>query len=617
MVLYNLLFDLLKENMTTSRLVAFVLSAMIVSSLFTYLSEPDNIKQLSFTGLKAELEGNNVDTIDIYDNGEIEGSLKSSKERFSAKISPNMISPLTAQSEEKNKLTRIAFKSVRNNSFWMSTIVLLIPLFIMLWIFMSFFNRMGSQGNKFIASKAKVYTESNVKVTFNDVAGIDEAIDEVKEIVEFLKNPYKFASVGATIPRGVLLVGPPGTGKTLLARAVAGEAKVPYHYISGSDFIEMFVGVGAGRVRNLFAAAKKKLPSIIFIDELDAVGRHRGAGLGGGHDEREQTLNQLLVEMQGFEPNAGLIVMAATNRPDILDPALLRPGRFDRTVIVGRPDIRGRLSILKIHTKKLVIDDKVSLETIARGTSGFTGADLAKLANEAALSTGRKNRKVTTAEDFEEARDRVIMGPERKSLVLSEAEKTITAYHEAGHAIVALMVPEADPVHKVSIIPRGMALGITSQLPQEDKHSYSKEYLLSQLAILMGGRSAEELIDKTGGKGVTTGASNDIERATEIATKMVCTWGMSELGLRKFGSVKDNPFLGKQMTESPKDYSEQTAKRIDDEIQKLLADAHRTAYRILNEKRNFLDRVADALLKEETITGERVMQILNEVKQNA
>ncbi|CAN5631507.1 hypothetical protein BH24ACI3_BH24ACI3_03270 [soil metagenome] len=439
------------------------------------------------------------------------------------------------------------------------------------------------------------------------MAGVEEAKEELQEIIEFLRDPQKFQKLGGKIPKGVLMVGPPGTGKTLLAKAIAGEANVPFFSISGSDFVEMFVGVGASRVRDLFEQGKKNAPCIIFIDEIDAVGRHRGAGLGGGHDEREQTLNQLLVEMDGFESNDGVILVASTNRPDVLDPALLRPGRFDRRVVVGRPDVRGREGILKVHTRKIPLDEAVDINVIARGTPGFTGADLANIVNEAALNAARYNQKVVMMTDFEIAKDKVMMGAERKSMVLSDAEKKLTAYHEAGHTLVGLKVPSADPVHKVSIIPRGMALGVTQQLPEADRHSYTREYLLSQIAILMGGRIAEELY--FGDKNVTTGASNDIERATVLARSMVCEYGMSELGPLTFGKKEEQIFLGREISQH-RDYSEDTAIKIDQEAKKIIAQQYDVAHSVITENGDAMIRLAEALLELETLDSVQIRRVV-------
>jgi cell division protease FtsH len=444
------------------------------------------------------------------------------------------------------------------------------------------------------------------KVTFKDVAGVDEAKEELKEIIEFLREAQKFQKLGGRIPKGVLLVGSPGTGKTLLARAVAGEANVPFFSISGSDFVEMFVGVGASRVRDLFEQGKKNAPCIIFIDEIDAVGRHRGAGLGGGHDEREQTLNQLLVEMDGFESNEGVILMAATNRPDVLDPALLRPGRFDRRVVVNRPDVRGREEILRVHTRKIPMADDVELSVLARGTPGFSGADLANMVNEAALSAARQNRKAVLMFDFELAKDKVLMGVERKSLLLTEDEKKVTAYHEAGHALVAAKLPNSDPLHKVTIIPRGMALGLTMQLPIDDKHNYTKEYLDTEIAIMMGGRIAEEMFLNQ----MSTGAGNDIERATELARKMVCEFGMSDLGPLTFGKKEEQIFLGREIAQH-RDYSEATAIKIDDEVRRMIGQGYNTAKSILSDNQPTLIRIAVALLEREVLDANEIKTLID------
>jgi cell division protease FtsH len=482
-------------------------------------------------------------------------------------------------------------------------------LFLGLWFFLMRQMQMG--GNKALSfgkSRARLLTEERKKVLFSDVAGIDEAKDEVLEIIEFLKDPRKFQKLGGRIPKGVLIVGPPGTGKTLLAKAIAGEAAVPFFSISGSDFVEMFVGVGASRVRDLFEQGKKHAPCIIFIDEIDAVGRLRGAGLGGGHDEREQTLNQLLVEMDGFDTTEGVILVAATNRPDVLDPALLRPGRFDRQVVVNRPDLRGRTEILKVHSKKVPIAADVELEKIARGTPGFSGADLENLVNEAALWAARLNKKEVAFVDFEMAKDKVLMGAERKSLILSDEEKRTTAYHEAGHALIAKLIPGTDPVHKVTIIPRGRALGLTMQLPTDDRHGYSKVYLYNQLAILMGGRVAEELVLKD----MTTGAGNDLERATDLARKMVCEWGMSEkMGPLTFGKQNEQVFLGRELG-SQRDFSDQIAMEIDEEVKRLVMENYERAKRLLTENMATLKRLAEALLEKEVLDGSDIDQIITQ-----
>ncbi|MHB8481665.1 MAG: ATP-dependent zinc metalloprotease FtsH, partial [Nitrospiria bacterium] len=476
-----------------------------------------------------------------------------------------------------------------------------------LWIF--FMRQMQMGGNKALSfgkSRARLLSEDKKKITFADVAGVDEAKDEVIEIIEFLKDPPKFQKLGGRIPKGVLIVGPPGTGKTLLAKAIAGEAGVPFFSISGSDFVEMFVGVGASRVRDLFDQGKKHAPCIIFIDEIDAVGRHRGAGLGGGHDEREQTLNQLLVEMDGFETSEGVILVAATNRPDVLDPALLRPGRFDRQVVVQRPDYKGRTEILKVHTKKIPLDSSVNLEVIARGTPGFAGADLENLVNEAALLAARRNKKVVEMIDFEFAKDKVLMGVERKSIMINEQEKRTTAYHEAGHTLVARILPGTDPVHKVTIIPRGRALGLTMQLPTDDRYTYAKEFLHNNIAILMGGRVAEEVAFQH----ITTGAGNDIERATDLARKMVCEWGMSErLGPLTFGKKEQEIFLGREISQH-RDYSESTAIEIDNEVKRLVMENYERARTIIKTNFNALKALAEALLEKESLDAPEIEKII-------
>ncbi|MFQ5928687.1 MAG: ATP-dependent zinc metalloprotease FtsH [Acidobacteriota bacterium] len=482
-----------------------------------------------------------------------------------------------------------------------------IILFVGFWIFLM--RQMQTGGNKALSfgkSRAKLSTSQQKKVTFKDVAGVEEAKEELQEIVEFLKEPQKFQKLGGRIPKGVLVMGPPGTGKTLLARAIAGEANVPFFSISGSDFVEMFVGVGASRVRDLFEQGKKNAPCIIFIDEIDAVGRHRGAGLGGGHDEREQTLNQLLVEMDGFESNEGVILIAATNRPDVLDPALLRPGRFDREVVVALPDIKGREGILKVHTRHIPLAQNVDISIVARGTPGFSGAQLANLVNEAALNAARFNRKAVGMDDFEEAKDKVLMGKERKSMIMSDKEKRNTAYHEAGHALAAYLLPEADPLHKVTIIPRGRALGVTMQLPEEDKYNYTKEYMEASITILLAGRAAEEIFLESH----TTGASNDLERATERARQMVCEWGMSEeMGPLTFGKRQEQIFLGREIAQH-QDYSEQTAIKIDQEVKKIVLQGYSKAKGILEENREVLVRLAEALLEYETLDSEKIEAVV-------
>jgi cell division protease FtsH len=493
---------------------------------------------------------------------------------------------------------------------WTQFLFFWAPVLLMIgfWVFMT--RQMQSGGNKALSfgkSRAKLSSSTQKKVTFKEVAGADEAKEELQEIIEFLREPQKFQKLGGRIPKGVLLMGSPGTGKTLLARAVAGEANVPFFSISGSDFVEMFVGVGASRVRDLFEQGKKNAPCIVFIDEIDAVGRHRGAGLGGGHDEREQTLNQLLVEMDGFESNEGVILIAATNRPDVLDPALLRPGRFDRRIVVNRPDLKGREGILLVHTKKIPLADDVNISVIARGTSGFCGADLANLVNEAALNAARYNQKVVRMADFEHAKDKVLMGSERRSMVITEDEKRVTAIHEAGHALLAVMLPHADPIHKVTIIPRGMALGLTMQLPTEEKHNYSRDYLMDQLAILLGGRIAEEITNGA----LTTGAGNDLERVTELARRMVCEWGMSdEMGPLTFGKRDEQVFLGREISKS-QDYSQETAVRIDSEVKRFVLTNYDRARTVLSENKAVLLKIADELLLREVLDAEQVRKIVN------
>jgi len=508
----------------------------------------------------------------------------------------------------QSKGVSITFRDINSGSLPLQLLGTWAPLILLgaLWFFM--IRQMQTGGNKALSfgkSRARLLSMQQKKVTFKDVAGVEEAKEELREIIEFLREAQKFQKLGGRIPKGVLLVGPPGTGKTLLARAVAGEANVPFFSISGSDFVEMFVGVGASRVRDLFEQGKKNAPCIIFIDEIDAVGRHRGAGLGGGHDEREQTLNQLLVEMDGFESNEGVILMAATNRPDVLDPALLRPGRFDRRVVVSRPDVRGREEILRVHTRKIPLAEDVDLSVLARGTPGFSGADLANMVNEAALAAARQNRKAVLHYDFELAKDKVLMGVERKSLLLTDEEKKNTAYHEAGHALVAAKMPNSDPLHKVTIIPRGMALGVTMQLPTDDRHNYYKNYLETEIAILMGGRIAEELFLNV----LSTGAGNDIERATEMARKMVCEWGMSDLGPMTFGKKEEQIFLGREIAQH-RDYSEDTAIKIDQEVRKLVNAGYSMAKQVISDNRDVLERIARALIEREVLDANEIKMLV-------
>ncbi len=506
----------------------------------------------------------------------------------------------------------ITAKPEKESPWYVTILISWFPMLLLIGVWIFFMRQMQAGGGKALSfgkSRARMLTPDETKVTFADVAGIDEAKEEVEEIIEFLKNPKKFTKLGGRIPKGVLLMGPPGTGKTLLAKAIAGEAGVPFFSISGSDFVEMFVGVGASRVRDLFVQAKKHAPCIIFIDEIDAVGRHRGAGLGGGHDEREQTLNQLLVEMDGFESSEGVILIAATNRPDVLDPALLRPGRFDRQIVIPRPDVRGREGILKVHVKGVPLADDVDLQTLARGTPGFSGADLENLVNEAALAAARQDKDRVGMEDFEKAKDKVLMGAERRSLVLSDEERRNTAYHEAGHALVAMLLPNADPIYKVSIIPRGRALGVTQQLPIDERHTYTREYLMDRIAVFLGGRAAEEL--SVGH--LTTGAGDDIEKASEIARRMVCKWGMSDrLGPLTFGREEEQIFLGKELA-AHRDYSERTAEEIDSEVKRIVRENLERARRLLADNHDRLDALAAALLEREVLVADEIQKILGEV----
>jgi cell division protease FtsH len=592
-------------NSNLKTLVFWVVLVCVALLLFAVVRTGQGMKeeQISFTTFMDKVDEGQVAEVNITGT-EVHGVYSNHQLGFHTFLPANY-PDLYTELRSKKVPTNIKDSGTNN---WISILLNASPFIVLLgfWIFMM--RQMQSGGNKALSfgkSRARLHSTQQKKVTFKDVAGVEEAKEELQEIIEFLREPQKFQKLGGRIPKGVLLIGPPGTGKTLLARAIAGEASVPFFSISGSDFVEMFVGVGASRVRDLFEQGKKNAPCIIFIDEIDAVGRHRGAGLGGGHDEREQTLNQLLVEMDGFESNEGVILVAATNRPDVLDPALLRPGRFDRRVVVGRPDVQGREAILRVHTKKIPLGDNVDLSVLARGTPGLAGADLANLVNEAALNAARQNRKVVTMFDFELAKDKILMGAERKSMILSDAEKRNTAYHEAGHALVAALLPNADPLHKVTIIPRGMALGVTMQLPIDDKHSYNKDYLLSQLAILMAGRIAEEKYMHH----MTTGAGNDIERATDLARKMVCEWGMSELGPLSFGKKEEQIFLGREIAQH-RDYSEETAIKIDEQVRKLVQGGYDTALHILEERSEALVRVAESLLEREILDGNEVMQLI-------
>ena len=560
-------------------------------------------KPLSFSEFMTSVDSGQIARVTIVGN-ELTGVSKS-EETFRT-YAPAQYEGLANRLIERNVVVTAREPTA---SPWAALLYSWAPILLMIGFWIFFMRQMQSGGNKALSfgkSKAKLSSGTQKKVTFKDVAGVDEAKDELQEIIEFLREPQKFQKLGGRIPKGVLLMGPPGTGKTLLARAVAGEANVPFFSISGSDFVEMFVGVGASRVRDLFEQGKKNAPCIVFIDEIDAVGRHRGAGLGGGHDEREQTLNQLLVEMDGFESNEGVILVAATNRPDVLDPALLRPGRFDRRIVVNRPDVKGREGILQVHTKKIPLSDDVDVAVVARGTSGFSGADLANLVNEAALNAARYNGKVVRMVDFEFAKDKVLMGAERRSMIISEGEKRVTAIHEAGHAMLAVVLPHADPIHKVTIIPRGMALGLTMQLPVDEKHNYSREYLMDRIAILLGGRIAEELTIGS----ITTGAGNDLERATELARQMVCEWGMSgAMGPLTFGKKEEQIFLGREIAQH-QDYSEDTALKIDHEVKRIVTENYARAQEALVTHKEHLLQMADALLERETLDAEEIRRIL-------
>ena len=580
--------------------LVIILSMILLFGIFS--QSQTGRKELNFSEFLARVEQGEVAEVELKGSS-ITGKLKDGTpfQTYAAE-DPELVPSLRKQG------VVISAKPVEQTPWW-SLVLNWLPmlLFIGVWVF--FMRQMQGGGAKALSfgkARARLLTEKQNRVTFADVAGVDEAKGELQEIIEFLKDPQKFQKLGGRIPKGVLLMGPPGTGKTLLARAIAGEANVPFFSISGSDFVEMFVGVGASRVRDLFEQGKKHAPCIIFMDEIDAVGRHRGAGLGGGHDEREQTLNQLLVEMDGFESNEGVILIAATNRPDVLDPALLRPGRFDRQVVVARPDIRGREEILKVHVKKIPLAPDVDLAILARGTPGFSGADLANLVNEAALLAAREDKKFVERKDFESAKDKVLMGVERKSLILSEEERRATAYHEAGHALVARLIPGTDPIHKVTIIPRGRALGITQQLPMDEKHNYHREYLLDNIAILMGGRVAEELVLGH----MSTGAGNDLERATDLARKMVCEWGMSEkLGPLTFGKREEMIFLGKEIAQH-QDYSEQTAQEIDQEVRRFVIEAYERAKELVKARIGALHALAASLLEREVLEGPEVDVII-------
>jgi cell division protease FtsH len=599
-----------------SRTISFWVLFLLVSILLVQLFSPqqEDAAELQYSEFLRAMEAGNVESVTIIEGKKVEGELRGPIEgpqgnqvdRFTMTLPTrdpeNFISRL-----EANDVSITGKEATQN---WWAIVLSALPWILILGIWIFMLRQMqagGSRAFQFGKSKAKVLSGDTPKVTFADVAGADEAKEELQEIIEFLKDPQKFTRLGGRLPKGALLVGPPGTGKTLLARAVAGEAGRPFFSMSGSDFVEMFVGVGASRVRDLFDQGKAHAPCIIFIDEIDAVGRHRGAGLGGGHDEREQTLNQLLVEMDGFESNEGVILIAATNRPDVLDPALLRPGRFDRQIVVDSPDVKGRQGILRVHMRKVPLADDVDVERLAKGTPGMSGADLENLVNEAALLAARRDREKVTMDDLEAAKDKIMLGAERKSLVLSESERKLTAYHEAGHAVVALRVPGLDPVHKVTIVPRGRALGVTASLPEEDRHSYSRDYLLAQLVMLYGGRAAEQMI--FGPEKITTGAGNDIERATSMARRMVTLFGMSEkVGPMAVGDSEQEVFIGRELVQR-REISEETARLVDDEVKRFLDEAYQTAVDTLTDNHDLLHAMAEALLERETLDRDDIMAL--------
>ena len=582
-----------------------VISLMMVM-LFQIFKQPDRTStSVSYSDFMSMVESGSVIQVTIQGDNIAGVSARGPFKTFAPK-DPELIKLL------RSKGVKISAKPEENSS-WVQVFLSWIPMLLLIGVWIFFMRQMQAGGGKALSfgkSRARLMTDSQEKVTFEDVAGIEEAKEELEEIVEFLRDPKKFTRLGGRIPKGVLLLGSPGTGKTLLARAISGEAGVPFFSISGSDFVEMFVGVGASRVRDLFLQGKKNAPCIIFIDEIDAVGRHRGAGLGGGHDEREQTLNQLLVEMDGFESNEGVILISATNRPDVLDPALLRPGRFDRQVVVPIPDLRGREGIVKVHLRKKLVSDKVDITVLARGTPGFTGADIENMLNEAALMAARRGKDKVEMVDFEDAKDKVLMGTERKSMLISDKEKKITAYHESGHTLVARLLPDTDPIHKVTIIPRGRALGLTQQLPEDEKHTYPRDYLFNTIAILMGGRAAEEIVLKM----QTTGAGNDIEKATELARKMVCEYGMSEeLGPLSFGKSEEQIFLGREIAQH-RDYSELTAQKIDEEVRNIVNGAYEKAHQLIKNDLDTVHKMANALLEKETLNSGDINEIMATAK---
>ena len=592
-------------NAFYKNLSLWLVIGLVVVFLFNLFNKPQtHIQEISYTDFLNYVEKGQIVKV-VIQNEKVEGFfINQQKFRTAIPFQDRDLIP-----ELKKKGVVIQVKPVEETPWYLTLLISWFPMLLLIGVWIFFMRQMQTGGGRamsFGRSKARMLNSENIKITFKDVAGVDEAKEELAEVIDFLKDPKKFTKLGGRIPKGVLLVGPPGTGKTLLAKAIAGEAGVPFFSISGSDFVEMFVGVGASRVRDLFLQAKKHAPCIIFIDEIDAVGRHRGAGLGGGHDEREQTLNQLLVEMDGFETSEGVIVISATNRPDVLDPALLRPGRFDRQVVVPVPDVKGREEILKVHAKKVPLAEDVDISVLAKGTPGFSGADLENLVNEAALLAARADKTEVDMSDFEKAKDKVLMGVERKSAIMSDKEKRITAYHEAGHCLAAKLLPEADPVHKVTIIPRGRALGLTQQLPEDERHTYPRSYLLNNLVILLGGRVAEEIIFQD----YTTGAGNDIERVSSLARKMVCEWGMSDdLGPIAFSKQNEEVFLGRDFGHV-REYSEATARKIDEAIERIVKNAYEKTYSLLTQNIDCLHRIAKALLEKETLEAKEIDEIM-------
>jgi cell division protease FtsH len=593
-----------KKNRNMKNILFWIFAGVIIITVMSLLQSPSLTKrEVNFSQFMSDVEANRVEEVNITGN-QIKGKYRDTGETFKT-VTPSQYDDLVKILRENQ--VAITVRDINRNS-WFSYLFTWFPIILLILFWVFFMRQMQAGGNKALSfgkSRAKLFSGTQKKATFKDVAGVEEAKEELKEIIDFLKDPQRFQRLGGRIPKGVLLVGAPGTGKTLLARAVAGEADVPFFSISGSDFVEMFVGVGASRVRDLFDQGKKHAPCLIFIDEIDAVGRQRGAGLGGGHDEREQTLNQLLVEMDGFDSNEGIILIAATNRPDILDSALLRPGRFDRRIVVNMPDVKGREEILRVHVRKIPLDKDVELKVLARSTPGFCGADLANLVNEAALLAARYGQDSVAMKDMETAKDKVLMGVERKSMIISEEEKKSTAYHEAGHALAAQLIPEADPIHKVTIIPRGLALGLTQQLPLDDRYTYSKEYLEAQLSVLMSGRVAETLLLEQ----TTTGAANDFEKTTEIARKMVCQWGMSDLGPLTYGERDDLIFLGRDLAMN-KNFSERTAELIDEEVKKIINRCYARSKDLLEHNREKLVEIAKALLEKEVLDSDEIEKIV-------